>query len=287
MKNTYNLCALLLILSNLIIINVLAQPAPAPAPYEDKIHILDVWGEGRIDIIEGSSRFITGFQESININKYNQKISNGPNRGKDIPNLSAVSEYDNPRFDIRDNSVENITLMGAPITAGVSKEMLRVLSKTDGVIILYNPSQKDKQIFENIANGYGLFLNSNYALPHPFTEITITPAYAYEFVGPPAPPPSDPGTWEREDFKRNIDSQKDHFQYVGKFFSNDSYLFDDAKSSKGSLNDCALRCINNPECGYFTYAYQNEGENGKFCTLYPKNINLIPTSNDYLLYKKK
>ncbi len=141
------------------------------------IDLLDVWGEGRID----DNGFITGFGQAYNINKWNQKISNGPDRGKDIPNLLSVDDYDNPVFPIQDGMVNYITLMGAPLTEGTAQEMYRVLNKTQGVAILYAPSEEYKRIFERHARGF--VYKPDEPLGAPFNEIKISPAYIYGVRG--------------------------------------------------------------------------------------------------------
>ena len=141
-----------------------------------QISILDVWGEGRIVTNE---RIVTGFNGAANINYWKQKISNGPDKGKDIPNLFPVYEYDNPVFPVNDDSVSYITLMGAPITVGTVKEMIRVLRKGSGVIMLYDPSTTDRNTFEqNMGN---LIYKPNDLLNSPFDQPTIRPVYIYGY----------------------------------------------------------------------------------------------------------
>ncbi len=124
-------------------------PLP-PGTYRelDWIPILDVWGEGRIITQEN---LITGFSNAFNLNHENQKISNGPNKGKEIPNLIPVSDYNNPTFPIKDNVVDFITLMGAPVVKKVVQEMCRVFNKDlvknpYGLMIFYGISQEEIDI---------------------------------------------------------------------------------------------------------------------------------------------
>lgn len=141
------------------------------------IPLLDVWGEGRIN----DNGFITGFRDAYNINKGSQKISNGPDRGKDIPNLLSVDDYDNPVFPIKDGMVHYITLMGAPLTEGTAQEMYRVLDKARGVAILYGLSDEYRRIFARHAREF--VYKSSIALKEPYNEISISPAYIYGIRG--------------------------------------------------------------------------------------------------------
>jgi len=138
------------------------------------IDLLDVWGEGRIN----ANGFITGFEQAYNINRWDQKVSNGPNRGKDIPKLLSVDNYDNPVFPIKDDMVSYITLMGAPLTEGTAQEMYRVLNKRKGVAILYDLSDEHRRIFERHARGLFVYKPNN-PLGRPFNEISISPTYIY------------------------------------------------------------------------------------------------------------
>ena len=143
--------------------------------------LLDVWGEGRII----DNRMITGFGDAYNLNKVTQKVSNGPNKGKDIPNLVPVYDYDNPVFPIGDDLVNYITLMGAPITEGTAREMYRVLNKQKGVIILYgleDTKSTDKGYIDNFEKYKGkLEYKPNKSLDPRFNQITLKFARIYEF----------------------------------------------------------------------------------------------------------
>jgi hypothetical protein len=109
----------------------------------DVLPILDVWGEGRIDYLQGGGRMTTGFSEAYNLNMKSgphvQKVSNGPDRGRPIPNLVPVEDYEHPVFPLPDNSVLFITLMNAPISRATAAEMLRVLRRHEGHVLLYDP----------------------------------------------------------------------------------------------------------------------------------------------------
>ncbi|MHC6224193.1 hypothetical protein ACYU03_05345 [Pseudomonas sp. X10] len=151
--------------------------------------ILDVWGEGRITDSSTSPPVVTGFTNAYNLNKVGQRISNGPNTDQAIPHVLLVQEYDNPVFPVDDRSVPAITLMGAPITSGVAREMCRVLA-LEGTIYLYDPNDNDRKTFEAEAVAYDVQLIGRFQpsqLDPPFNEISMLAAYVYR--SPPAPLP--------------------------------------------------------------------------------------------------
>jgi len=139
------------------------------------IDLLDVWGEGRID----DRGLITGFVQAYNLNKSTQKISNGVDKGKDIPRLVPVYDYDYPVFPVKDDVVRYITLMGAPITEQTAQEMYRVLNKNNGVVMLYDPDDTHRKTFEDHKGN--LVYKRNDPLNKPFNQITISPVYIYGF----------------------------------------------------------------------------------------------------------
>jgi len=139
------------------------------------IGLLDVWGEGYIN----DHGQITGFKNSQNLNKYNQKVSNGPNRGKPIPNLIPVDDWDSPKFPIADGMISNLTLMGAPINVDTAKEMYRVLDKTDGVVLLYDLEEASIDTFES--NMGQLMYQPNAPLNPPYNTPTLRPVRIYGF----------------------------------------------------------------------------------------------------------
>ncbi|MEG0859026.1 MAG: hypothetical protein RSD81_09525 [Pseudomonas sp.] len=151
--------------------------------------ILDVWGEGRIVDSSARSPVITGFIDAYNLNKAGQRISNGPFTGEPIPHLLLVYEYTAPTFPLDDRAVPHVTLMGAPITPGVAKEMCRVVS-LPGKIYLYDPNEPDRRMFEAVAFEHGFHLEGRFdpaELEPPFNEITLLAVYVYR--SPPAPLP--------------------------------------------------------------------------------------------------
>lgn len=141
------------------------------------MELLDVWGEGRI--VNGT--IVSGFVEAYNLNKDTQNVSNGPNMGKAIPNKISVNDYESPQFPLGDNSVKFITLMNAPITTGVAKEMYRVLNKQNGVVFLYDPNPDALATYE--ANKGNLIYKANDPLNPPFDQPTFHPVLIYGFPG--------------------------------------------------------------------------------------------------------
>ncbi len=152
-------------------------------PYKTlkSITLLDVWGEGRLDC-EGS---VTGFAEAYNINKL--YIPSNCNHDS-IPNLIHVSSYENPKFDLPNDCVRYITIMGAPLTAATAQEMYRVLNKKIGVVILYDMSDKFIKVFEQ-NKGY-LVYKPDDPLNAPFNQIK-TGDGSYRIYGFPGVPDHD------------------------------------------------------------------------------------------------
>ncbi|WP_336331989.1 hypothetical protein [Pseudomonas putida] len=155
------------------------------------LQILDVWGEGRIVQTVPGQNLITSFSNAYNLNKIGQRISNGPFAGEHIPNIILVYEYDAPDFPLDDRAVPHVTLMGAPITYHVAREMCRVVARP-GKIYLYDPNETDRRMFEAVAFEQGLqplgrFLSSE--LEPPFNEITLLAAYVYRAPISPLPRP--------------------------------------------------------------------------------------------------
>ncbi|GGU84824.1 hypothetical protein GCM10009504_46430 [Pseudomonas laurentiana] len=154
--------------------------------------ILDIWGEGRIVDNISDTVFVTGFTDADNINKDDQKISNGPNAGKEIPRLIPVKDYDYPIFPLAEDLYPCETLMGAPITVGAAQEMCRVLSEPDGKVYLYDPAEPFRKAFETTAHAHGLSLEGRYSpqeLPSPLNEITMHAVYVYVHITEPATHP--------------------------------------------------------------------------------------------------
>lgn len=113
--------------------------------------LLDVWGEGRI---VAAREMTTGFDEAFdqpvyNLNKFNQPVSNGPNSGEVIPRLLKVYDWDLPEFPVLDDSVQYVTMMGAPLVPKTAHEILRVLDKDSGVVVFFGLSQSDAALWAN------------------------------------------------------------------------------------------------------------------------------------------
>jgi hypothetical protein len=124
---------------------------------------------------------ISGFVDADNINKVGQRISNGPHTGWPIPRLLPVSEYDDPLFDLADQSYLHITLMGAPLTVGTAREICRVLAVL-GKIYLYDPNEIERRNFQAIAAANDISLIGRFdpkELETPFNQITMMAVYVY------------------------------------------------------------------------------------------------------------
>jgi hypothetical protein len=143
--------------------------------------LLDVWGEGRcIDNSTGTAT-VSGFHEAQNLNKLTQTVSNGANRGQDIPSLVPVTSYDTPTFPINDNLVSYVTVMGSLITVATAKEIYRALNKKNGVVMLYD---LDPPWIANFEANKGLLIHKELdPLNWPFYQPTFRPVRIYGFPG--------------------------------------------------------------------------------------------------------
>lgn len=99
------------------------------------VRIIDYWGEGRIN----DTDIITGFTESYNINHQYQVVSNGADKGTRIPNRIPVKDYESLDTNnyIKNDFADYVTVMGAPITKSCADDIVRILNKDNGVVILY------------------------------------------------------------------------------------------------------------------------------------------------------
>ncbi|QXO42711.1 hypothetical protein CXB74_019865 [Morganella morganii] len=99
------------------------------------VRIVDYWGEGRIN----DSDIITGFTESYNINHQYQVVSNGADKGTRIPNRIPVKDYESldTKNYIKNDFADYVTVMGAPITKSCADDIVRILNKDNGMVILY------------------------------------------------------------------------------------------------------------------------------------------------------
>jgi hypothetical protein len=108
--------------------------------------------------------------------------------------------------------------------------------------------------------------------------------------------PSDPNGWtnamnigDKEDLRRSAQTVPDinSFEYIGLFYSNDNFIYDDAGSQKiGSLEDCANWCNNTNLCENFTYSYFNPATGKGACTLFGANTPRYATTSDYKFYHR-
>lgn len=93
---------------------------------------------------------------------------------------------------------------------------------------------------------------------------------------------------DRQDLRKRTAGPLDQFAHVGQFYSNDAYLFDDARlAGRGTLEQCAQRCLADSRCANFTYAYANAGGGGQFCTLFPEGTKKLSTDSDYQFYSRQ
>lgn len=99
------------------------------------VRIVDYWGEGRIN----DTDIITGFTESYNINHQYQVVSNGADKGTRIPNRIPVKDYESldTKNYIKNDFADYVTVMGAPITKSCADDIVRILNKDNGIVILY------------------------------------------------------------------------------------------------------------------------------------------------------
>ena len=146
-------------------------------PYiEGFIGILDVWGEGYVAMPDGQ---VTGFDTAYNVNNISSAtgsihgtITNGPNKGQDIPNIVPVDSYNYPSFPLLNECVYACTLKGAPIVQKVVDEMYRVLVETDGVVYLDDPEPNDLKLFSE-TYWQNPKKTQNHTLHPPFNAINL------------------------------------------------------------------------------------------------------------------
>ncbi|XP_075990942.1 microvitellogenin-like [Anticarsia gemmatalis] len=106
-----------------------------PTTVNQLIDFVDYWGEGKISSQHG----VSGFSNCYNVNHPYQLVSNGPDRGKKIPNRIPVPSYTDcdTRSYIKDNSVILVTVMGAPINQSCDADIARILHKSFGQVVVY------------------------------------------------------------------------------------------------------------------------------------------------------
>lgn len=137
------------------------------------IEHVDYWGEGLIITQLGNS----GFANCYNVNHSLQLVSNGPDRGKKIPNRIPVPNYINCDTSsyIRDNSVRTITVMGSPINSSCAKDIARMVNKEVGKVITYGfeTSSLEMETLANELRKKSLVHYPKYTLPEEFQGLTL------------------------------------------------------------------------------------------------------------------
>jgi len=88
--------------------------------------------------------------------------------------------------------------------------------------------------------------------------------------------------------KRNANNVMDFFEHEGAWFGNGTVLYNDSgKRDYGNLEECAQKCLNDPNCTGFNYAYANMGDRGQYCICFSGNVNKTKANVDYQYYRKK
>ena len=148
-----------------------------------EIDLIDIWGEGFLS----HKRMITGFKRSYNINKYDQLVSNPPDKDREIPNLIPVKSWSSDFGIIPDKSVKTITLMGAPITHRTAEEIRRIIQLKGNVIIYgFDENDPERKILANALKKIGFFETKNYNLDEEFSMITLQPIVVYTSKNKPS-----------------------------------------------------------------------------------------------------
>nr|AXY55009.1 microvitellogenin [Maruca vitrata] len=108
------------------------------------IELVDYWGEGRINSTAG----VSGFPDCYNVNHPSQCVSNGPDRGKKIPNRVPVRSYthcDTTSY-IKDSSVKNVTVMSAPINNSCAADIARMVHPQLGRVVVFGFSDSSADL---------------------------------------------------------------------------------------------------------------------------------------------
>lgn len=144
-----------------------------PLPDDKFIDHVDYWGEGRINVKEGSS----GYSNCYNVNHQYQLVSNGPDRDKKIPNRIPVISYTNCNTSsfIKDNSVKLVTLMGAPINKSCAEDIARMVNSHEGKVVVYGfkSTAPDIRNLEAALKGRGVYFCDRYYLSVLLKSITL------------------------------------------------------------------------------------------------------------------
>lgn len=144
-----------------------------PLPNNKYVDHVDYWGEGRIDVQEGSS----GYTNCYNVNHQYQLVSNGPDRDKKIPNRIPVISYRNCNTSgyIKDNSVKLVTLMGAPINKSGAEDIARMVNSDVGQVVVYGfqSNAPDIRNIEAALKTKGLYYCDRYNMTVLLKSITL------------------------------------------------------------------------------------------------------------------
>lgn len=167
-----------------------------PAKSGDFIDHVNYWGEGKIESWLG----ISGFPDCYNVNYVFGLVSDGPDKGRKIPNRIPVPHYidcDTSAY-IRAHSVVTVTSMAAFISCSCARDIARIVNKDKGKVILYGFSI-NSVFFEYIRGELedkSLYYYSDYNLPTylqgitrfdlhhfvAFVNVTILKDEIYKFV---------------------------------------------------------------------------------------------------------
>ncbi len=115
------------------------------------VRLIDFWGEGYIAPYKGDT-VSSGFKSAYNINHQYQLVSNGEDKDRKIPNRIPTKNYENVNVKkfVNDSCVEYITLMNAPLTNPVAKEIARMLNKDYGTFLFLYADAYDDEVERTI-----------------------------------------------------------------------------------------------------------------------------------------
>ncbi|CAH0677959.1 unnamed protein product [Spodoptera exigua] len=144
-----------------------------PVSLNNLIEHVDYWGEGRIVTQHG----ISGFSDCYNVNHVFQLVSNGPDRGRKIPNRIPVVNYTNCDTSpyIKDHSVEVVTVMGAPINNSCARDIARMINPDVGKVVTYGFENNSAEI-RNLTSELkkkSIFYCPKYTLPSKLRGLTL------------------------------------------------------------------------------------------------------------------
>ncbi|XP_035453177.2 microvitellogenin-like [Spodoptera frugiperda] len=144
-----------------------------PVSLNNLIEHVDYWGEGRIVTQQGNS----GFSDCYNVNHVFQLVSNGPDRGRKIPNRIPVVNYTNCDTSayIKDHSVQVVTVMGAPINNSCARDIARMINPDVGKVVAYGFERNSAEI-RNLSTELkkkSMFHYPKYTLPSKLQGLTL------------------------------------------------------------------------------------------------------------------